>query len=82
VGVWFEFSLDGGSFDGCSSSPLAGSLATGPHSVIVHSADATGTGPQRTCAGTVGSLLSSESSFALRDWSDCAQSMCATAACR
>jgi hypothetical protein len=43
LGAWFEYSLDGASFAGCSSSLRVGPLATGPHNVTVRSVDANGT---------------------------------------
>jgi hypothetical protein len=73
---WFEYSLDGGSFAGCSSRLRVGPLVTGSHNVTVRSVDANGSyvaAAQRTHAWTVVSL--SSSSLSLPDLSDGSHSL-------
>jgi hypothetical protein len=74
--AWFEYSLDGGSFAGCSSSLRVGPLATGPHNVTVRSVNSSGAfvvDAQQTYSWTVVSL--SSSSLSLVDLPDGTQSL-------
>ncbi len=74
--AWFEYSLDGGAFAGCSSRLRVGPLATGPHNVTVRSVDVHGAfrgGAELTHSWTIVSL--SSSSLALMDLSDGPQSL-------
>jgi hypothetical protein len=74
--AWFEYSLDGGSFAGCSSRLRVGPLATGPHNVTVRSVDVNGTfriDADVTYSWTVVSL--SSSSLELNDLPDGSQSL-------
>jgi hypothetical protein len=73
---WFEYSLDGGSFAGCSSRLRVGPLSTGPHNVTVRSVDVNGAfraNAEVTHAWTV--VSSSSSSLELTDMRDGEQSL-------